>query len=777
MVVVWSGGMMWDALIAAIVTAVVSRAGEDIGNAAQFTWTTMFRALRRRLGPKETLIDTGDGVALEQALQDLVLEDPEFAARMQALLLQDQVRLGEKVPIELTVPSPALPARSAARQLPAGPVDFINRVAELSKLDEVGGPGEAGAVPVIVLRGAPGSGKTALALRWGHWRQERFGGGQLYADMRELPNPGLGGPESADEVLTSFLLAMGVPGNLQPDNFAARRSLYRTLTADRPVLVLLRGAALPAQVSQLIPTAPGSVMLVSTQHDVRGLAMEGARFVDVDPLDDAAALALLAAICGRERIEADPPAAKRLITLCGHLPIALRIVAGRLQLDSTMTVAELAQEVSSEPYLFDALALPGGSSSVEPLFNNAYRHLKADAQRLYRDLGAIPVAEVSDDLLAYVGWSDRVARRSAVEELLGLTLLQRVGRDRYTLHSLIRAHASRLAQQTGPGHAERVVTDSIEYFCEFTESADRAVMRDRRRLTAGSVERDNRFAGPNPRAGALRALERSREDLLRIARVALAVGADGQVMRLATAAQALYFNHQHLADQTEMSRLAITAAKRLGRGNVEVQIRCTLAKAYADVGEFDRARTEIAGAFALLPSANDPILAGTVWEFNGRVLDLVSRAVPAAEQAAVRDQAEAALLKAVGIFADHEVDRGVALGQLYLGIFLDAAGRPAQALTHLIQARDGLNAVDDDRNATLADAALGAAHLHLGQNRQAYDELAAAAAYFAVAELWQYELEVREDLVLAATALGDQALATEHAERASEIRDLSNPGQ
>lgn len=114
-----------------------------------------------------------------------------------------------------------------------------------------------------------------------------------------------------------------MPSDLLPDTVAGRQSLYRTRTAEEPVLVLLRGAALPAQVSPLIPTAPGSVMLVSTQHDVRGLAMDGAHFIDVEPFDDEASRELLVAACGRQRIDADPAATARLIALCGHLPLGL----------------------------------------------------------------------------------------------------------------------------------------------------------------------------------------------------------------------------------------------------------------------------------------------------------------------------------------------------------------------------------------------------------------------------------------------------------------------
>jgi hypothetical protein len=182
-------------------------------------------------------------------------------------------------------------------------------------------------------------------------------------------------------------------------------------------------------------------------------------------------------------------------------------------------------------------------------------------------------------------------------------------------------------------------------------------------------------------------------------------------------------------------------------------------------------------AFGLLPATEDRKLAGTVWEFHARILDQVARVAPEAEQHTARAEAEAAFITTIDTYLAVGLDRGVALGRLYYGMFLDASGRAADALHQLEQARDGLNAVADDRNATRADAAIGAVHLRLGHFRRAYDELAASAAYFAVAELWRYELDARESLILAATALGDQAAVAQHTERAAKIRRLSDPRQ
>ncbi|MDG4759266.1 hypothetical protein [Micromonospora sp. WMMD710] len=631
---------------------------------------------------------------------------------------------------------------------------------------------------MVVLRGPPGVGKNALAVRWGHTRQDWFDGGQFYATFQEWPDEALGGSASTDDALLSFLLAMGVRDDLVPKSSAGRRSLFRTLSADKPVLVVLHGASLPAQISPLVPTAPGSVVLVSTQHDVRGLALDGAHMVDVEPLDEDAALRLLTTVCGDGRVAEDQVAAKRLVELCGRLPLAVRVIAGRLHLDPTMTVAALADEVAEEPHLLDAMTLPGGGDAVAHLFNNAYRSLSADAQRLYRDIGATAVVKVPDDLLARVGWRDRTVRRAAVEQLLGMGLLERIGRLRYTQHPLIRSHAARLAQDLTPSHAERVVTDSIAYVCEFAHFANQAIMGSRRWVATEPVTGVSPFPAAGGRAAALQALEEWREDLLRVARVASASGADRQVVWLAEAVTtALYFNHRHLADWVEMSRLSVAAARRLGRFDVEAQVRCTLSRAYADDGDLDKAEIEVEGALALLPQVDDPILHGTVWEFYGRYLDLAARAAPVADQPAARVRAEAAFRTAIDVYIQNGERRGAALGRLFLGTFLDATGRPAAALPYLELAREGFNDVDDDRSAARADAAIGAAHLHLGHYRQAFDELSAAAAYLATAQLWHYEAEVRDNLALAATALGDRAAAAEHSQRAADIRRMSGEGQ
>jgi len=152
---------------------------------------------------------------------------------------------------------------SAPRQLPPPPARFAGRQAELAALDR------GAEVPVWVVHGAPGAGKTWLALRWANRRASSFPDGQLHADLRRC------GPTDA---LREFLAALGVPKGSIPADPDALPGLYRSTLAGRRVLVVLDDARDADQVRPLLPGAPGSMVLVTSRSRLTGLvASDGAR--------------------------------------------------------------------------------------------------------------------------------------------------------------------------------------------------------------------------------------------------------------------------------------------------------------------------------------------------------------------------------------------------------------------------------------------------------------------------------------------------------------------
>jgi len=85
-------------------------------------------------------------------------------------------------------------------------------------------------------------GKTALALQWLHEHRAHYPGGQLYVDLGGFS---LVEPVSPTEVLEWFLLALGVAAEAVPTALPQREALYRSITADRSVVVLLDNARPP----------------------------------------------------------------------------------------------------------------------------------------------------------------------------------------------------------------------------------------------------------------------------------------------------------------------------------------------------------------------------------------------------------------------------------------------------------------------------------------------------------------------------------------------------
>jgi hypothetical protein len=135
---------------------------------------------------------------------------------------------------------------------------------------------------VVVIAGVRGSGRTALALNWAWGNADRFSGGHLYADFDRYREPE--GVLLID-VMGRFLRALGMRDVNQPPGFPARIPAFRTLTAQLPLVVLLDNADQAAQVRGFVPTAAGSMVLVTSQSRLSGLNMDGAHTIHLEPLE------------------------------------------------------------------------------------------------------------------------------------------------------------------------------------------------------------------------------------------------------------------------------------------------------------------------------------------------------------------------------------------------------------------------------------------------------------------------------------------------------------
>jgi DNA-binding SARP family transcriptional activator len=277
-------------------------------------------------------------------VEDLAIEPGEWLQRVHQAILRGDPGLSAPVPAVGIAASvrPAGPAPAPAL-LPADTPHFTGRAGELAVLDELAEAGQTTAL-VAALSGIGGAGKTALALHWAHRARDRFPDGQLYVDLHGYD---WSEPIAPGEVLAGFLRALGLPPDAIPEDVPRATALYRSLLADKQILVVLDNARDAGQVRPLLPRTAGSFTIVTSRHRLAGLvALHDARPVAVASLPAAESLRLLGSMVGEARMSAEPEAAGRLVELCAGLPLALRIVAADLMSRPQLRLADVVAALS-----------------------------------------------------------------------------------------------------------------------------------------------------------------------------------------------------------------------------------------------------------------------------------------------------------------------------------------------------------------------------------------------------------------------------------------------
>ncbi|WP_188316982.1 AfsR/SARP family transcriptional regulator [Solihabitans fulvus] len=233
------------------------------------------------------------------------------------------------------------PRRQVPAELPHDVRGFTGRRAALDRLDALRDCGDG--LPIAVLTGPAGVGKTALAVRWSHRVRAGFPDGQLFMDLHGDSRR----PMPAADALRLLLRSLGVGAAEVPEDEQGRARLYRSLLADRRVLVVLDNAADADHVRPLLPGTGSCAVLVTGRSRLSGLvARDGARAVVVEPLSGLESVRLLADMIGADRVSAAPKAAGALARLCGRLPLALRDAGARLVADPALPLGDLVAELS-----------------------------------------------------------------------------------------------------------------------------------------------------------------------------------------------------------------------------------------------------------------------------------------------------------------------------------------------------------------------------------------------------------------------------------------------
>jgi DNA-binding SARP family transcriptional activator/tetratricopeptide (TPR) repeat protein len=669
----------------------------------------------RRVLAEELGIDPGGDLSRihQQVLtMDPVLATPDGPAEV--ALDADETGAGSAPDGGQRRPRPEVRLTPVPAQLPLDPSGFSGRREELSilraMLPEPGGADQGPAeqpvrtVPIAVISGAAGTGKTALAVRFGHQVARRFPGGQLYVNLRGL-DPATPPLEPA-EALRLFLDALGVPPHRIPAGTEGRSALFRSLLDGERMLIVLDNARGVAQVRPLLPGSPGSLVLVTSRNEMTPLvAAEGAVPLTLDVLGDAEAHEMLARRLGRDRVAAEPEAADEIIAACARLPLALAIAAGRAVGRPKRPLTELAAELHDARHRLDALEAGDAVTNVRAVLSWSYDQLSGPAARMFRLLGAHPGPDISLSAVASLAGMNRAAAGAALRELTRTHMVAEYLPGRFTFHDLLRAYATDQAERHDPEPERHAAVHRV--LDHYLHTAMAAAVRFSPGRSALKLADRQPGVLPAEVAGKDQAtawFEAEVPVLLALITFAADNGFGTHAWQIPWAIGPFFSRRGRWRDYAATQQIALAAAGRLDDPLARAHAHYLLGHALAEMDDYDAADPHVRQALDLFRGLGDR--ANEAFVLNG-LAAMLERQERYDEALAVRLDA-LRMLKAVGHWwTQATLENGV--GWLYAHM-----GQYDRALAHCQRALSLHR--DSGHRAGAADTldSLGYVYLHLG---------------------------------------------------------------
>ena len=579
------------------------------------------------------------------------------------------------------------------RHLPPAVPDFAGRAAELDLLTRLAEhAGSAGTVVISATDGAAGIGKTALAVCAGHRMAARFPDGQLYLNLRGFDHRDR--PVSVAEAVRGFIDAFGVPARQIPTTLDGQIGLYRSLLADRRVLVLLDNARDVEQVRPLLPGAPGCLVLVTSRRRLSGLvAGEGAYHMSLDLLPPADARDLLAQRIGADRVAAEPGAVEEIVTACAGLPLALSIVAARAAAQPRFGLAGLASELRVPDGGLDVLDLGEPDCSVRAVFSWSYRTLTDGATRLFQLLGLHSGPDIAVAAAASLAGVPTAQVRPLLAELTRARLLEEPAAGRYACHDLLRAYARELASTSLPEDDRRAAVHRLlDHLLHSAHDATMLLNPHRIPIAPVPSQPGVTIVSAGDHDAALAWFTVEHRTLLAAVSHAAEVGLDRHAWQLAWTVMTFLDRRGHWDDWAATQCTALAAAQRSGDRTGQAHAHRGLGRAYTQLGRLDEARVHLRDALDLYGLLDDQ--AGTAQTH----LDLALLCERREDQRAALDHSRRALevyraaghrygqanaLNAVGwhyaLLGDHR--RALACCREAIDIHREVGDRPGEADT------------------------------------------------------------------------------------------------
>ena len=353
---------------------------------------------------------------------------------------------------------------------------FVGRHDELRTLVDtvtaaVDGPVRG--IAMYTVDGMAGVGKTAFSVHAAHHLADRFADGQIFLELYgHSPSHA---PRDPADALACLLVATGMDRSALPHEVDDRARLWRDRIAGKKVLLVLDDAASHDQLRPLLPGTPECFVVITSRHRLPGL--DGVRALPLDAMPPDQAASLLLALAHRDPISANAGSATaaeqgavaRLVALCGFLPLAIALAAGRLRSHLTWSAAHLADLLTQDP---DRLAqLVAGDRSIRAAFTVSYQHLTPERQWTFTLLGVHPGPRIDAYAVAALVDCSLSQAHHHLEALHADHLIQEITPGRYQLHDLLRVYAGSLAATADPADTGAAMRRILDYYLHTATTA------------------------------------------------------------------------------------------------------------------------------------------------------------------------------------------------------------------------------------------------------------------------------------------------------------------
>ncbi|MDX8053825.1 tetratricopeptide repeat protein [Lentzea sp. BCCO 10_0798] len=485
------------------------------------------------------------------------------------------------------------------RQLPPDLRDFIGRAEQLCALDVLA-PADTSlddCIPIAVLHGPPGIGKTALATRWAHRAAHRFPDGQVFFNLH-----GHGPTRPADpaEVLGNLLVALGCPADHLPATSAERTAQLRTMTADRRLLIVLDNAADSEQVLPLLPSSASCMVIITCRSRLHRLVQQtGAHDVDVRPLPLGDAQSLLARLTPKR---SDSTAQlDDALTLLGGFPLAVRIAASRLNEYHATPLHELVGSLRDR--LADWSGGDGDSPSLNALFSWSYNQLPPDVQLAFRHIGVHSGPDFDTGAAAAASAFTYLDAQRTLEHLAATHLVEPTELHRYRAHDLLRAYAAGLLRQHD--EYDDALDRLLDWYLHTANNADMTIAPHKDPLPLSAPAAAVHPLSFRSATSAIAWFASECANLVEAVHQAHDAGRHGLTWRLAAATRDQLGRHARYGDSKTVASLALASARIAGEQRGEAASLNDLALAHLHIGDITEAGALFSQALTLARTIKD----------------------------------------------------------------------------------------------------------------------------------------------------------------------------